>query len=104
MTAVAVSYVVTTVPALMATILCTSLALRWERRGLSRGRIGLLLAGVGAVLGVAAGLVAATIADFETRVGAEYLVPGALTGLLVGIALPRVLWGDLLHSGRDGLR
>jgi hypothetical protein len=92
-TAVSVSYVVTTVPALLAAILCTSLALRWERRGLSRARIALSLAGVGAVLGMAAALAGACLAGVEACVRPEYLVPGALTGLLVGVAFPRVLRG-----------
>ena len=90
---VTISYVVSTGPAIVAGIVWTLLALRWRQRGLSGRAIVLRLAVVGIALGAAASLVAASLAEGRLVVSSQYLVPGALTGLLVGLAFPRVLWG-----------
>src|SRR5262245_61258484 len=91
--AVTVSYIVSTGPALAAGILCTSLALHWRSQGLSRRPIVLRLAVVGIALGAAAALVGASLSEGQLVVSSLYLGPGAVTGLLMGLAFPRALWG-----------
>jgi hypothetical protein len=91
--AVPTSYLVSTAPALVAGIVSTSLALRWRNRGISRRSIAVRLAAVGAGLGLSFALVAGSLAVGRLIIGSILLVPGAVTGLFVGIALPRVLWG-----------
>ena len=93
LTAVTVSYIVSTGPALLAGILCTSLALHWQNQGLSRRLVVLRLGGVGLALGVVAAFVAASLGEGRLVGSLVYLGPGAVTGLLVGLAFPRVLWG-----------
>ena len=88
-----VSYVVATGPALVAGIVCSSLALRWQQRGLSRRTIERRLGVTGVALGTAAAVVAASLAEGGFVVRAQYLGPGAVTGLLIGLAFPSVLWG-----------
>src|SRR5262245_20374155 len=87
------SYIVSTVPALVAGILCTSAALRWRTEGPSGRTSVLRLAVVGAVLGAAAAVVGGSLAEGRLVVTSLYLGPGALTGLLMGLAFPRALWG-----------
>src|SRR5262245_23992677 len=90
---VSVSYIVSTGPALAAGIICTSLALRWRNEGLSRRPIALRLAFLGMALGAAAAVAAGSLGEGELLVSSLYLGPGALTGLLMGLAVPRALWG-----------
>ena len=90
---VTVSYVVFTGPALVAGIIWTSLAIRWQNRGLSRRSIVLRLTVVGIGLGAAAALVAASLSEGRLVASTRFLGPGAVTGVLMGCAFPRVLWG-----------
>src|SRR5262245_17612711 len=91
--AVTISYVVATGPALVAGIITTSLAIRWQRQGLSRLPIVLRLTVVCMALGAAAALVGASLAVGRLVVDSLYLGPGVLTGLFMGFIFPRVLWG-----------
>ena len=88
-----VSYVVSTGPAIVAGIVCTSLALRWQQRGLSRRPIALRLGVTGIALGTAAAVVGASLAEGRLVASAQYLGPGAVTGLLMGLVFPSALWG-----------
>ena len=99
--AVSVSYVVSTGPALVGGVVCTSLALRWRNQGLSRRSIVLRLAFVGSALGAAAALVAGSLSEGELVVSSLYLGPGVATGLLMGLAFPRALWGGNRRSPRQ---
>ena len=90
---VTVSYVVSTGPALVAGLIWTSLALRWQKQGLAVRWIVLRLSVVGIGLGAAAALVAASLSEGRLVASAQYLGPGAVTGVLMGCAFPRILWG-----------
>jgi hypothetical protein len=91
-TAVTVAYVVATLPALLAGMVCISLALHWRNNGVPRRSIVLRLAVAGTVLGAAAAVVAGSLAEGHLVVSLLYLGPGALTGLLMGLMFPRILW------------
>jgi hypothetical protein len=91
--AATIAYVVGTGPALVAGTMYISLALRWRSQGLSRRSIVLRLAVVGMALGAAAALVAGSLAEGKLVVRSLYLGPGMVTGLLMGLVFPRVLWG-----------
>jgi hypothetical protein len=90
---VTASYIVSTGPALVGGVICTFLALHWRGQGLSRRAIALRLAVAGLALGVAAAPVAASLGEGELVASPAYLGPGAVTGLLMGLAFPRALWG-----------
>jgi len=91
--AVTISYIVASGPSLVAGIICTSLALQWQKQGLSRRPIVLRLAVLGMALGAIAALLGASLSEGQLVVSPVYLGPGAVTGLLMGLAFPRALWG-----------
>jgi hypothetical protein len=90
---VTVAYIVAAGPALVAGLLYTWLALHWQSEGLSRSAIALRLGVAGIALGLVAGVIAGSLGEGELVVGPLYLGPGAVTGSLMGLVLPRALWG-----------
>src|SRR5262245_8086435 len=60
---VTTAYIVATGPALVAAIICTSLALYWRSRGISRRPIVLRLAVLGIALGAGSAVVSGSLAE-----------------------------------------
>jgi hypothetical protein len=82
-------------PGLLSGVLCTSLALRWHRRGAPRRSIQVRLALLGVPLGIASAAATFSLWQQELAVDLRLLPLGAVVGVLVGLLLPRALWGSL---------
>jgi hypothetical protein len=93
--AVILALMFATWPALLSGVFCTSLALHWRRRGAPRSSIQLRLALLGIPLGIASAAATFSLWQQELVVDLRFLPLGAVVGSLVGLLLPRAVWGPL---------